>query len=40
LIEASSYVSCLLAPKGDCMAAFAAKDQQRRQNTLDTLKLE
>ena len=40
LIEASSYVSCLLAPKGDCMAAFSAKDQQRRQNTLDTLKLE
>ena len=40
LIEASNYVSCLLVPKGDCMAAFAAKDQQRRQNTLDTLKLE
>lgn len=40
LIEASSYVNCLLAPKGDCMAAYAAKDQQRRQNTLDTLKLE
>lgn len=40
MIEASNYVSCLLAPKGDCMAAFAAKDQQRRQNTLDTLKLD
>jgi curli biogenesis system outer membrane secretion channel CsgG len=40
LIEASNYVSCLLVPKGDCMAAFDAKDQQRRQNTLGTLKLE
>ena len=40
LIEASNYVNCLLVPKGDCMSAFAAKDQQRRQNTLDTLKLE
>jgi curli biogenesis system outer membrane secretion channel CsgG len=40
MIEASNYVSCLLVPKGDCMASFAAKDQQRRQNTLDTLKLE
>lgn len=40
LIEASGYVSCLLVPKGDCMAAYNAKDQQRRQNTLGTLKLE
>lgn len=40
LIEASGYVSCLLVPKGDCMAAYDAKDQQRRQNTLGTLQLE
>jgi curli biogenesis system outer membrane secretion channel CsgG len=40
LIEASGYVSCLLVPKADCMAAYNAKDQQRRQNTLGTLKLE
>lgn len=40
LIEASGYVSCVLAPKGDCLAAYAAKDQQRRQNTMGTLKLE
>ncbi|MFO7630011.1 MAG: CsgG/HfaB family protein [Prochlorococcaceae cyanobacterium] len=40
LIEASGYVSCLLAPNGDCMAAYNAKDQQRRQNTLGTLQLE
>lgn len=40
LIEASGYVSCLLVPKGDCMAAYNAKDQQRRQNTLGTLQLE
>lgn len=40
LIEASGYVSCLLVPKGDCMAAYNAKDQQRRQNTSGTLTLE
>lgn len=40
LIEASNYVSCLLVPRGDCMTAFDAKDQQRRQNTLNTLTLE
>lgn len=40
LIEASGYVSCVLVPKGDCLAAYAAKDQQRRENTLGTLKLE
>jgi curli biogenesis system outer membrane secretion channel CsgG len=40
LIEASGYVSCLLVPKGDCMASYNAKDAQRRQNTLGTLKLE
>lgn len=40
LIEASGYVNCLLVPKDDCMAAYNAKDQQRRQNTLGTLNLE
>ena len=40
LIEASAYVSCALVPKGDCMAAFAAKDQERRKNTLGALNLE
>lgn len=40
LIEASGYVSCLLVPKGDCMAAYNDKDQIRRQNTLGTLELE
>jgi curli biogenesis system outer membrane secretion channel CsgG len=40
LIEASGYVSCVLVPKGDCLAAYSAKDQQRRQNTLGTLQLE
>jgi curli biogenesis system outer membrane secretion channel CsgG len=40
LIEASGYVSCVLVPKGDCLAAYTAKDQQRRQNTLGTLQLE
>ena len=40
LIEASGYVSCVLVPKGNCMAEYEAKDQQRRANTLGTLKLE
>ncbi|MFM7170534.1 MAG: CsgG/HfaB family protein [Cyanobium sp.] len=40
LIDASNYVSCLLVPKSGCMAAIQAQDQQRRQNTLGTLKLE
>jgi curli biogenesis system outer membrane secretion channel CsgG len=40
LIDASSYVSCLLVPKGNCMAAFEAQDQQRRQRTRDVLQLE
>jgi curli biogenesis system outer membrane secretion channel CsgG len=40
LIEASGYVSCVLVPKDDCLAAYRAKDQQRRQNTLGTLQLE
>jgi curli biogenesis system outer membrane secretion channel CsgG len=40
LIDGSNYVSCLLTPKNDCMAAFEAQDRQRRANTLGTLKLE
>jgi curli biogenesis system outer membrane secretion channel CsgG len=40
LIDASNYVSCLLVPKNGCMASIQAQDQQRRQNTLGTLKLE
>ncbi|MCT0214546.1 CsgG/HfaB family protein [Synechococcus sp. CS-1324] len=40
LIDASSYVSCLLAPRGDCMASFDAQDRERRQRTGESLKLE
>ena len=40
LISASNYVSCLLAPQGDCMAAFEAQDRERRAKTLGTLQLE
>lgn len=40
LIDASDYVSCLLAPRGNCMEAFNAQDQQRRQRTRGVLKLE
>jgi len=40
LVDASSYVSCLLVPQGNCMASFEAQDQQRRQRTGATLQLE
>lgn len=40
LIDASDYVSCLLAPKGDCMARFTAQDSQRRERTRGVLELE
>lgn len=40
LIDASAYVSCLLAPQGDCMARFNAQDQQRRERSSGVLQLE
>lgn len=40
LIDASDYVSCLLVPKGDCMARFTAQDSQRRERTRGVLELE
>ena len=40
LVEASDYVSCLLVPKGDCMARFQLQDQQRRERTRGVLQLE
>ena len=40
LIEASDYVSCVLVPKGDCLARFEARDQQRRDGTRGVLQLD
>lgn len=40
LINASGYVSCLLVPQGDCMAAYDAQTQQRRSRTVGSLELE
>ncbi|MCT0248148.1 CsgG/HfaB family protein [Synechococcus sp. CS-205] len=40
LIDASDYVSCLLVPRGNCMASFEAQEQQRRQRTRGVLQLE
>jgi curli biogenesis system outer membrane secretion channel CsgG len=40
LIDPSSYVSCLLVPRDNCMASFEVQDQQRRQRIGGTLKLE
>jgi curli biogenesis system outer membrane secretion channel CsgG len=40
LVEASDYVSCVLVPRGDCQARFAARDQERRTRTRGVLQLE
>lgn len=40
LIDASAYVSCLLAPQGNCMARFDAQEQQRRERSRGVLQLE
>ena len=40
LTQAADYVSCLLAPRGNCMAKFQAQDQLRRERTKGVLQLE
>lgn len=40
LINASDYVACVLAPRGNCLARFEAQDQQRRDRTGGVLRLE
>jgi curli biogenesis system outer membrane secretion channel CsgG len=40
LIDASAYVSCLLAPQGNCMARFEAQELQRRERSRGVLQLE
>jgi len=40
LTQASDYVSCLLAPRGNCMARIQAQDQLRRERTKGVLQLE
>ena len=40
LTEASDYVSCVLAPRGNCLAKFEAKDQLRRERNNGVLKLD
>jgi len=40
LIDASSYVSCLLTPTAGCMEAFEAQDRQRRERTRGVLQLD
>ena len=40
LTEASEYVACVLVPRGDCLASFAAKDQLRRERNRGVLQLE
>jgi curli biogenesis system outer membrane secretion channel CsgG len=40
LTEASDYVSCVLVPRGNCLAKFEAKDQLRRERNNGVLKLD
>ena len=40
LVDASNYVSCVLAPRGGCQEAYRAQDQQRRERTQGVLRLE
>jgi len=40
LIDASDYVACVLAPRGNCLARYSAQDQQRRDRTGGVLQLE
>jgi curli biogenesis system outer membrane secretion channel CsgG len=40
LVEASDYVSCVLVPKGDCLARFAEQDRQRRERGRGVLQLD
>ena len=40
LTQAADYVSCLLAPRGNCMAKIQAQDQLRRERTKGVLQLE
>ncbi|MEI6359969.1 MAG: penicillin-binding protein activator LpoB, partial [Synechococcus sp. ELA619] len=40
LVDASNYVSCVLAPRDGCQEAYRAQDQQRRERTQGVLRLE
>jgi len=40
LIDASQYVACVLTPRDNCLARYAALDQQRRERTGGVLRLE
>jgi len=40
LVDASDYVSCVLVPKGNCLAEFQAQDRGRRERTRSVLQLD
>ena len=40
ITEASDYVACVLVPRGNCLARFDAKDQQRRERNRGVLQLD
>jgi curli biogenesis system outer membrane secretion channel CsgG len=40
LVEISDYLSCVMVDKDQCLQAFAAKEQKRRDTTKKSIKLE
>lgn len=40
LVDASDYVSCVLVPRDNCEARFAAQEQRRRERTRSVLQLD
>jgi curli biogenesis system outer membrane secretion channel CsgG len=40
LIEATNYLSCVMVDQDGCLAQYEARDQRRRENTLDVLDLD
>ncbi len=40
LIEATNYLSCVMVEQGECIAEYEAKEEKRRENTLDVLELD
>lgn len=40
IIEIANYLSCVMVEKDNCVSEYEAKEQRRRQNTLDSLELE
>lgn len=40
IIEITNYLSCVMVEQDNCLSEYKAKEDKRRQNTLDSLQLE